>query len=182
MYKVSLDDGSRRELVLQTRVTDIAARTRDRLEMVRLSGAGWSIPQIARHLETHEQTVRYWIKAYLEGGFDALRDQPHIGQRSAITEDIVTAFKEQMTQTVRVWTAQQIADWASEKYGVVRSAKQWRKILKRNGLSYHRTGRGLRHKRKPEEVQAAREEMAALDKKGAMNCSMSAISTKPVWR
>ena len=182
MYKVCLDDGSRHEIVRQTRVSNIAARTRDRLEMIRLSGAGWSIPQIARHLQTHEQTVRHWIKAFLYDGFDALRDQPHIGQRSAITEAIVTAFKEQMTQTVRIWTAQQAANWASEKYGIVRSAKQWRKILKRNGLSYHRTGRGLRHKRKPEEVQAAKEEMADLEKKGAMNCSMSAISTKLVWR
>src|SRR5664279_1209466 len=105
MYKVCLDDGSRHEIVRQTRVSNIAARTRDRLEMIRLSGAGWSIPQIARHLQTHEQTVRHWIKAFLYDGFDALRDQPHIGQRSAITEAIVTAFKEQMTQTCLLYTS-----------------------------------------------------------------------------
>ena len=56
--------------------------------MVRLSDAGWSVPRIAAHFGVHHQTVRYWIKAYLAGGFDALDDRPHTGQRSAITEEI----------------------------------------------------------------------------------------------
>ncbi len=34
--------------------------------MVRLSDAGWRIPRIAIHLNQHEQTVRYWIKAFLK--------------------------------------------------------------------------------------------------------------------
>lgn len=69
---------------------------RERLEMVRLSDAGWSVPKIARHLRFHEQRVRAWIKAYLGGGFDALDDRPHVGQSSAITPDILAQ--------VRRWT------------------------------------------------------------------------------
>jgi hypothetical protein len=42
-----------------------------RLEMVRLSDAGWSIPRIAVPLQSCEPTVRYWIEAFLARGFDA---------------------------------------------------------------------------------------------------------------
>lgn len=142
--------------------------------MVRLSNAGWSVPRIARHFEVHHQTVRYWIKAYLASGLDALDDQPHAGQRSAITDEILAAVESLIGTANRTWTAQQVADWVTEHYRITRSAKQWRRLLKRIGQSYKRTGRNLHHKQKPDEVAAAKQEMIALEQKGAMNCSMSA--------
>ena len=150
--------------------------------MVRLSDAGWSVPRIAAHFGVHHQTVRYWIKAYLAGGFDALDDRPHTGQRSAITEEILAAVKSLIAEGNRTWTAQQVADWVTQHYHITRSAKQWRKLLKRIGQSYKRTGRSLHHKQKPAAVQAAKQEMAALEQKGAMNCSISATSTRPELR
>lgn len=143
--------------------------------MVRLSDAGWSVPRIAAHFSVHHQTVRYWIKAFLAGGFDALVDRPHTGQRSAVTDAMLEAVRERIGQGDRSWTAQQVADWVTDRYGVARSAKQWRRLLKRIGQSYKRTGRNLHHKQKPDEVAAAKQEMIALEQKGAMNCSMSAI-------
>jgi transposase len=150
--------------------------------MVRLSNAGWSIPRIAAHFGAHHQTVRYWIKAFLAGGFDALDDQPHVGQRSAITDEMLTAVKRLIGTANRTWTAQQVADWVTEHYNLTRSAKQWRKLLKRIGQSYKRTGRSLHHKQKPVEVQAAKQAMTTLEQKGAMNCSISATSTRQEWR
>ena len=122
----------------------------------------------------HHQTVRYWIKAFLAGGFDALDDQPHPGQRSAITNEILAAVKERIRQGDRTWTAQQVADWVTQQYHITRSAKQWRKLLKRIRQSYKRTGRNIHHKQKPDEVKAAKQEMSTLEQKGAMNCSISA--------
>lgn len=58
MYRVSLTDEERQELKRRAHQAGIAPSTRDRLEMVRLASAGWSIPQIAGHMEQHEQTVR----------------------------------------------------------------------------------------------------------------------------
>ena len=142
--------------------------------MVRLSDAGWSVPRIAAHFGVHHQTVRYWIKAYLAGGLDALDDQPHVGQRSAITDEILAVVKSLIGQSDRTWTAQQVADWVTQRYGIARSAKQWRRLLKRIGQSYKRTGRNLHHKQKPDEVAAAKQEMIALEQKGAMKCSISA--------
>jgi transposase len=146
--------------------------------MVRLSDARWRVPRIATHFRVHHQTVRYWIKAFLAGGFDALDDRPHTGQCSAITEEILSAVKSLIAQGNRTWTAQQVADWVTQHYQITRSAKQWRRLLKRIGQSYKRTGRTLRHKQNPEAVQAARLEMAALEQKGAMNCSIFATSTR----
>ncbi len=143
--------------------------------MVRLCDAGWSVPQIAVHFRMHHQTARYWIKAFLNGGFDALDDRPHTGQRSAVTDEMLEAVRERVGQGDRSWTAQQVADWVTDRYGIARSAKQWRRLLKRIGQSYKRSGRGLKHKQKPDDVKACKQEMAALEQKGAMNCSISAI-------
>ena len=144
------------------------------MEMVRLSDAGWTVPRIATYFGVHHQTVRYWIKAYLAGGFDALGDRPHTGKRSAITDEMLDAVNERIGQADRTWTAQQVADWVTEHYGITRSAKQWRRLLSRIRQSYKRTGRNIHHKQKPEEVTAAKQEMAALEEKGAVNCSISA--------
>ena len=85
MYRITLTDEQRQELRARTRQAGLAPSTRDRLEMVRLSDAGWSVPRIARHLGQHEQTVRPWIKAFLAGGFDALPNKPRGGKVSALT-------------------------------------------------------------------------------------------------
>jgi len=58
MYRIALTDEQRQELRQRTRQAGLAPSIRDRLEMVRLADAGWSVPRIARHLGQHEQTVR----------------------------------------------------------------------------------------------------------------------------
>src|SRR5947209_5616472 len=68
-------------------------RTRDRLEMVRLSAAGWSPPQIAAHLQISEQRVRHYLKAFLAGGFDALPDRRHPGMASPLTPAMEAALR-----------------------------------------------------------------------------------------
>jgi hypothetical protein len=76
MYRVHLNEDQQTELRRRAHQSQVAPRVRDRREMVRLSGMGWSIPKIALHLGQQEQTVRAWIKAFLEGGLDALTDKP----------------------------------------------------------------------------------------------------------
>ncbi len=92
MYRIALTDDQRHELRQRTRQVGLAPSTRDRLEMVRLSDAGWSVPRIARHLGQHEQTVRLWIKAFLHGGFAALPNKPRGGKQSALTPAILDAL------------------------------------------------------------------------------------------
>src|SRR3712207_4476830 len=85
MYRITLTDEQRQEVRQRTRQVGLPPSTRDRLEMVRLSDAGWSGPKIARHLGQHEQTVRAWIKAFIAGGVEALTNKPRGGDPSALT-------------------------------------------------------------------------------------------------
>ena len=164
MYRVCLTEEQRQELHRRIRQPHLPARTRERLEMVRLADAGWKIPRIAGHLKQHEQTVRRWIKAYLADGFDALTDQPHTGQQSAITQDILTEVRAWLEAGDRTWNAVQIAEEVAKRHGLWRSARQWRQVLRREQLSYKRTKRTLRHKQKPQEVAAKRADIETLQK------------------
>ncbi len=179
MYRITLTNDQRQELRQRTRQAGLAPSTRDRLEMVRLSDAGWSVPKIARHLGQHEQTVRLWIKAFLHGGFDALPNKPRGGKTSALTPAIVAAVRAEIAKGTRTWTAAQLADWVAEQHGVRLSPDRLRVHLKRAKLSWQRTSRTLKHKQDPEEVAERSATLEALAKKGLKARSMSATSTRP---
>ena len=166
MYRVHLNEAEREQLQRRTR-RPLTPQTRDRLEMVRLSNAGWSIPKIAGHLQAHEQTVRRWIKTYLAAGFDALADKPRPGKKSAIGPDILEQVTTWLQQSQRTWSAPQIAQEVEERFGIRRSPAQWRRLLRRERLSYKRTRRRLSHKQKPEEVDRKQADLETL-KKGAL--------------
>ena len=166
MYRIALTDEQRRELRARTRQAGIAPSTRDRLEMVRLSDAGWSVPRIARHLGQHEQTVRAWIKAFLAGGFDALPNKPRGGKQSALTAPMLEAVRAEVATGARTWTAAQLADWIAEQHGVRLSADRLRRHLRRASISWQRTSRTLRHKQDPGEVAARKAVLDDLAKKG----------------
>ena len=166
MYRITLTDQQRQDLRQRTRQAGIAPSTRDRLEMVRLSDAGWSVPKIAQHLGQHEQTVRAWIKAFLTGGFAALSNKPRGGDTSAVTPAMLAAARAEIAKGSRTWSAKEVADWIAEHYGVRISPGRMRVQLKRAKLSYQRTSRSLRHKQKPQEVAERKDQLEQLEKKG----------------
>jgi transposase len=165
MYRVTLSADQRRELQQRTRQRGLAPSTRDRLEMVRLSDAGWSVPRIARHLGQHEQTVRAWIKAFLAGGFDALPNQPRGGKQSALTPSMLEAVRAEVLRGTRTWTAAQVADWVAEQHGIRLSTGRLRVHLKRATISWQRTSRSLKHKQDPTEVAERQAVLDDLEKK-----------------
>jgi transposase len=180
MYRVTLDDQARQELNRRAHQPGIAPNTRDRLEMVRLSDAGWSIPRIARHLAYHEQTVRHWIKVFLLEGFDALVTPPRPGKTSTITPDILAGVRAWIEKGDRIWSAGQIAEEVGRVYGIRRGAKHWRHLLRREQIAYKRTSRNLKHKQNQEQVQAKQAQLEALQKRGTKARSMCVPKTKPV--
>ena len=167
MYRVTLTFEQRLELNRRAHQPGLAPCVRDRLEMVRLSAAGWRVPQIARHFGQHEQTVRFWIKAFLTGGFEALSNKPRGGWASALTPAVLHAVRQELNKANRTWSAGQIADWIAQEFGISRSADAVRRQLRAECLSYKRTRRSLRHKRSPEEVAVKQAALDALQK-GAM--------------
>jgi transposase len=169
MYRITLTDEQRRELRERTRAVGLAPSTRDRLEMVRLSDAGWSVPRIARHLGQHEHTVRTWIKAFLNGGgFDALPNKPRGGKVSALTAPMVESVRAEVARGTRTWTAAQLADWVADHHGVRLSADRLRLHLRRAKISWQRTSRTLKHKQDPDEVAERQAVLDDLAKRGML--------------
>ena len=104
------------------------------------------------------------------GGFDALVDKPHVGQKSALTKEILAALKDEIQKGERIFTASQVADWLLEHYQIRRSKGWLRRVLRREGLRYKRTTRSLKHKQKPEQVNAKRADLETLQKGGSRVC------------
>jgi transposase len=165
MYRITLTEEQHQELLRRTHERGLAPSTRDRLEMVRLSSAGWSVPRIARHLRQHEQTVRAWIKAFLVGGFAALPNQPRGGGHSAFTPALIATTVAMIHASGRTWTARQIVSWLAAEHGVTLSPSRVRFHLRRVGLSYHRTSQRLTHKQDPAAVAAFQAAAAENEKK-----------------
>lgn len=164
MYRVHLTEPQRDELQRCTRAPGVMPRTRDRLEMVRLADAGLSIPRIATVLRTSEGRVRRWIKRFLAGGFAALPDQPHLGQQSQLTPELMAALRAELEKQERTWTAPQLAAWLAEHHGLRLSPNHLGTLMRRAKLSYRRTERSLKHKQDPEAVEQKRAELQELEK------------------
>ena len=165
MYRIHLSTEQREELRCLVQQTGLAPSTRERLEMGRLSDAGWSIPRIAPYLGQHEQTVRAWIKAFLAGGCAALVNKPRGGKQSALTPALREVLRAEIAQGQRTWTAAQAADGLAERSGVRLSVDRVRVHLKRAQLTYQRTSRSRRHKQDPAQVAARTAELEGLQKR-----------------
>lgn len=167
MIRVELNAEQREELRKRSHERDIHPRTRDRLEMVRLSDAGWSIQRIARHLGCHEQTVRKYIKRFVAGGFDRLPSKPHPGPRAKVTEEMLSALEHLIDESDRTWTTPQLALWLSEQFQVEVHPDHLARLLHRRRFRWKRTKRSVAHKRKDPDLQAAKEaELEAIKKSG----------------
>jgi transposase len=164
LYHVHLTEEQREELQRRTRATDIMPRTRDRLEMVRLSDAGWRVPQICDLLRRSPRRVRFWLKRFLKAGFAALPDQPHLGRQSQLTPELLGALRSEIEKGERTWTTAQLADWLCEQHGLRLSRNHLGALLRRAGLAYRRTERSLTHKQDPEQVAQKRAELQELEK------------------
>ncbi len=178
MYRVDLTEEQREELTRRARAHGIMPRTRERLEIVRLSDAGWSIPQIARYLRRTESTVRFWVKRFLREGFAVLPDPPHRGQQSAVTPEILAALRREMEQGNSTWTAAQAAEWVTLHHGPQVTPGWMATLMTRAELSYKRTQRRLKHKQDPEAVAQKREELAEAEKGALRESSTCALSTR----
>jgi transposase len=182
LYRVRLTEEQRDELKQWSHAPGVMPRTRDRLEMVRLSDAGWSIPQIARHLRISEQRVRFWIKRFRDEGFAGLPDQPHPGQSSRLTPALVEAIRAEIRKAERTWTAPQLADWLFLQYDLQLTPGWLAELLERAGITYKRTNRGLQHKQDAEQVAEKQAELAELEKGARQDAWTSGILTRRASR
>lgn len=167
VYRITLLEEQQDELNRRIRDPKTKPRTRERLEMLRLSNAGLTVPRIAPVVRQSEQRVRFWIKRFLEqGSFDALEDVPHVGKTSSLTPEHLAALREEIEKAPRTWTAPQLAQWLEEGRGVRLTPGQVGRRLKQEGIVWKRTSRSLRHKQKPEVVAERRADLETLEAGG----------------
>lgn len=168
MIKIRLNPIQREELRRRTHEKGMAPQTRDRLEMIRLSDAGWSIPQIARHLGCHEQTVRKYVKAFLADGFDALPDRPRPGRPSKVKPEHLDAMERMLDESTRTWTTPQLVGWLRQEYGVSICPDHLSRLLHKRRFRWKRTKNSLKHKQSNPALQAAKKaELEELKKSGS---------------
>ena len=116
MYHAALTAEQLTELHRRCHDPATKPKTRTRLEMVRLSHAGWTIPHIAKHFQLTESRVRYWIKTFINEGFDALDSKRSPGPPVKLGATILTHIKLTVGQDGRTWTCAQVQEWLQENY------------------------------------------------------------------
>jgi transposase len=168
-FRIQLTDVQRTDLRTRSRARATSVSLRERLEMIALLDAGRTVPQIARFLGRHEQTVRRWVKAFLAHGFPALADPTrHAGGRPRrVTESHLDALTTLLDTTARAWTTRQLVDWLASEYGVRVHPLHLSRLLHRRGYRWKRTRRSLRHLRHDPDLQAAKQaDLEVLKKSG----------------
>jgi transposase len=162
MLRIHLTDDRRAELQALRR-TDLPAVARDRLEMVLMSDAGWSPPEIAEHLGRHPHTVRSALKGFAARGTaafypDAPGPDPDHDRRAAVTGKLAELLGQD-----RTWTARQLADALGPDVGI--GHRQTRRYLALLEAGYRRTATTVGHKQDPAEVARAAGVLDSLKKK-----------------
>jgi transposase len=156
--RVRLTPEQRDDLNQRARAHAIAPRLRDRLEMVRLSDLGQTIPQIAHTLGVHEQTVRKYLKAFRAGGFAALPDRPLPGRPPTVTRADLDALGQLLDEAAthgQTWTKTQLVRWLAHERGVTVTPQHLGVLLRRERFRWKRTKRSVRHQQKDPTLQDA---------------------------
>ena len=168
MLRVTLNPDQRAAVETLRRDPTLSPAERDRVEMLLLSGAGWTVPEIAAHFACCHATVRRLLHRLAAEGPAALRRQhPGPAPDLARRRQIHTAVERFLAQE-RTWTAAQLAD-ALHHEDIHLSARQLRRYL-RQVARWRRVARSLRHKQDPVRVAQAKEELAEL-KRGRLRAS-----------
>jgi transposase len=165
MIRIHLDDATRYELQALRREA-LPPKVRDRIEMVTLSDAGWSVPRIAAHLGYCGQTVRDLLRDFLRRRTEALSPRrtgpaPDVARRDRVAEELRRSLAED-----RTWTSRQLSEALAGR-GIVLGPREVRRHLKRLKAGYRRTATTLKHKQDPAKAERAGRVLADLEAKAA---------------
>ena len=175
---VQLSSHQRRRLWALRRDPALKPRERDRVEMYLLSADGMTVPQLARHFDCCEATLRRWLRQFEAEGLKAVRHKrrglgPDVARRQTVRRALNGLLSRQ-----RTWTAPQLAEALAEEKGLVMKPPTVRKYLHLMGARYRRTPYSLRHRQDPVQAAAARDRLGALKKRPATGSWTSSSSTR----
>lgn len=158
---LTLSEDEKHRLRLLMRRADLHPKVRERAEALLLLARGWSLAEVAAHVERSPRTVQRWQQAYRGGGDEGLtprRPGPVRADRSAL-DQALRALLEQP----RTWTLRQLGE-AVAGQGTAPSRHQVRASLARLGARWVRTQHTLAHRQDAAAVAAAKEQLEALKK------------------
>jgi transposase len=159
IIRITLTADQLDDLNARARSRDLAPHERERLEMIRLSHLGHTIPQIAAHLGRHQQTVRRVISGFRADGFAILADRPRPGRPATLTDAVLAAVEQRLDADAaagHTWTMPHLATWLSEEHGVVSTPGWLAERLKARRFRWKRTQSSLRHKQADPDLQASK--------------------------
>ena len=160
IIRVTLTADQLDDLNARARGRELAPHERERLEMIRLSHLGHTIPQIAAHLGRHQQTARRVISGFRAGGFAILADRPRPGRPATLTDAMLTATERRLDADAaagRTWTMPHLVAWLRDEHGVTISPAWLGKRLTGRRFRWKRTHASLRHKQRDPDLQARKE-------------------------
>jgi len=160
IIRVSLTSDQRDELNWRSRQQILPSRMRERLEMIRLSDLGHTVPQIAASLGRHEQTVRAVLKAFEADGFAALVDAERSGRPPTILPHHLEALEQLLDKAAmkgQAWSLPLMVEWLKSHFGVTISSERLSVLLKARKFRWKRTQRSLHHKQSNPDLQATKE-------------------------
>ena len=162
MIRIHLSEVQRTELQ-SLRQTNLPAVARTRLEMVFLCDAGWSAPQIARHLSNHPHTVRSALKGFRDRSTAAFYPDKPGPEPDHDRRAMVTTKLTELLGRERTWTSQQLAECLGPDIRIGR--RQTRRYLTLMKAGYRRTAQTVGHKQDPKKVERAKTVLSNLKKK-----------------
>ncbi len=167
VIRLALAPDQRRELDRRLRARTTQRREYERLRMVAAVAAGATVPQTARDLGVHEQTVRKSVTRFRAEGFAGLADRPRAGRpprlRAADLAAVETRLDDDARTGRRTWTLPQLAAWLAEERGVTVTPDHLGVRLKRRDFRWKRTKRATAHKQPdPDRQEEAAADLALL--------------------
>lgn len=141
------------------------ARVVRRAQIVRLSGEGHKVPQIADWWQMSGQGVRTILHRFNAEGLASLADKPRGGRPAKVTERYVALLEEAVQTTPRdlgypfsSWTLERLREYLGRQTGVLLNPRYLSQLMARHGIVY----------RRPKHVMAHLRDQADYDEKKAV--------------
>lgn len=122
-----------------------SARQVERATIIWQAQQGQTIPQIARKMGLHHQTVRMWLKRFNEAGLAGLEDDPRPGRqptysRAQISEVIAAALSDPKSLNLPFgcWTLDRLEAYLNEDKGIAIKRSRIDEILLAEGLRWRK--------------------------------------------
>jgi transposase len=152
--RVELTAAQQGELAAALRAAP-GVRLYTRLKVVQLAGRGYTVQALAEIFDLHEQSVRSYLHAYLEGGVAALPDAPRSGRPCKLPPEYAGGPESQpawqrlldrrpstipdLATPSHVWTLGLLARYMAAMHGVAVSESTIYATLSRAGFRRGRT-------------------------------------------